>query len=112
MPVDGQCTDGVVQLITDDHNRFERAFEAVRSASSADSQREAELELELATLLHGHAATEETVIYPELVDNSQHGAASMGYEVLAATQAQLASLSKLGPLTQDYRDKLEQIRGR
>ncbi|HEV2568751.1 hemerythrin domain-containing protein [Sphingomonas sp.] len=99
----------VVQLIIDDHNRIERAFEAVRSASTAESQRGAELEL--ANLLNGHAAAEETVIYPELVDNSQHGAAFMGYEEQAATKVQLALLSKLEPLTQDYLDKLEHIRG-
>ena len=101
--------DGVVQLIIDDHNRIERAFEAVRSASNAENQRLAEREL--ATLLNGHAVAEEAVFYPELVDNSQHGAAFMGYEEQAATKVQLALLSKLEPLTQDYADKLEHIRG-
>jgi len=101
--------DGWLQLILDDHERIERAFEAVRSAGDARQQRMAELEL--ATLLNGHAAAEEAVIYPEMADTDQKSHAMLGYEEQAATKVQLGLLSKLEPMSQEYLDKLEHIRG-
>jgi hemerythrin superfamily protein len=100
---------GWVHRIIDDHDRIERAFEAVRSAPDATAQKAAEREL--ATLLNGHSAAEEAVIYPELVDTSQKGHATLGYEEQAATKVQLGLLGKIEPMTQDYLDKLEHIRG-
>lgn len=101
--------DGWLQLILDDHDRIERAFEAVRSAG--DTERQKMAELELATLLNGHSAAEEAVIYPELADTDQKSHAMLGYEEQAATKVQLGLLSKLEPMSQAYLDKLEHIRG-
>jgi hemerythrin superfamily protein len=100
---------GWVQLILDDHERIERAFETVRAAPDAAAQRAAEQEL--ATLLNGHAAAEEAVVYPEMADTDQKGHAMMGYEEQAMTKVQLGLLSKLEPMSHDYLDKLEHIRG-
>jgi hemerythrin superfamily protein len=100
---------GWVQLILDDHERIERAFEAVRAAPDAAAQRAAELEL--STLLNGHAAAEEALVYPEMADTDQKGHAMMGYEEQAMTKVQLGLLNKLEPMSQDYLDKLEHIRG-
>lgn len=101
--------NGWVQLIIDDHERIERAFDAVRAAPDAAAQRRAELEL--STLLNGHAAAEEAVVYPEMADTDQKGHAMMGYEEQAMTKVQLGLLGKLEPMTQEYLDKLEHIRG-
>jgi hemerythrin superfamily protein len=101
--------DGWVQLILDDHERIERAFEAVRVAPDATAQRAAELAL--STLLNGHAAAEEALVYPEMADTDQKGHAMMGYEEQAMTKVQLGLLNKLEPMSQDYLDKLEHIRG-
>lgn len=101
--------DGIVQLIIDDHNRIEQAFEAVRSATTAEAQRAAELEM--ATLLNGHSVAEEAAVYPELVEHGQQGHAMLGYEEQAATKVQLALLAKLEPLSKDYMEKLAHIRG-
>lgn len=101
--------DGIVQLIIDDHNRIEQAFEAVRAATSAEAQRRAELSL--ATLLNGHSVAEEAAVYPALVEHGQQGHAALAYEEQAATKVQLALLSKLEPLGKDYMEKLAHIRG-
>ena len=101
--------EGWVQLILEDHERIERAFEAVKAAPDAAAQRLAELEL--STLLNGHSAAEEAVIYPEMADTDQKGHAMMGYEEQAATKVQLGLLGKLQPMSQEYLDKLEHIRG-
>jgi hemerythrin superfamily protein len=101
--------DGWLQLVLDDHERIEAAFDAVRSAPDARAQRQAELEL--ATLLNGHSAAEEAVIYPELADTDQKTHAMMGYEEQAMTKVQLGLLLKLEPMSGEYLDKLEHIRG-
>lgn len=100
---------GWLQLILDDHEAIERAFAAVRSAPDAAAQKAAERVL--VDLLNGHSAAEEAVIYPELVDASQKAHATMGYEEQAMTKVQLGMLAKIEPMTQDYLDKLEHIRG-
>jgi hemerythrin superfamily protein len=101
--------NGWVQLIIDDHERIERVLEAVRAAPEAASRRMAEMELQ--TLLNGHSAAEEAVVYPEMADTDQKAHAMMGYEEQAATKVQLGLLSKLEPMSQEYLDKLEHIRG-
>lgn len=59
----------------------------------------------------GHANAEESILYPALVDDGHKAHAGLGYEEQAATKIQLTLLEKIEPLTQEYLDKLEHIRG-
>jgi hypothetical protein len=95
--------------VLDHHDQIEAAFGAVEAAGDASARRAAQKELGI--LLTGHANAEESVLYPALADNSQKAHAGLGYEEQAAAKVQMALLEKLDPMTQDYLDKLEHIRG-
>jgi hemerythrin superfamily protein len=95
--------------VIEHHEQIEHAFEQVRSASDAGSRRTAQKRL--AVLLTAHANAEETVLYPELADRGHKAHAGTAYEEQAMTKIQLALLDKLEPMSQDYLDKLEHIRG-
>ncbi|RVT90344.1 hemerythrin domain-containing protein [Sphingomonas crocodyli] len=106
----GLCAPGDwLDQVIDHHEQIEAAFEEVRSASQPQTQRSAQRKL--ATLLTGHANAEEAVLYPALADDGHEAHAGLGYEEQAATKVQLALLEKLEPLSQDFLDKLEHIRG-
>ncbi|SFR82249.1 hemerythrin domain-containing protein [Sphingomonas jatrophae] len=96
-------------LVLDHHEQIEAAFAAVKAAPDASSARAEQKKLAL--LLNGHAMAEEAVLYPEMADSGHKGHAGMAYEEQAMTKVQLALLDKLEPLTKDYYDKLEHIRG-
>jgi len=51
------------------------------------------------------------VIYPALAKADEKGHATMAYTEQAAAKTQMALLEGLAPMTQDYLDKLEHIRG-
>ncbi len=91
------------------HDQIEAGFAAVKAAPTASAQRDAQKYL--AIILTGHANAEESVLYPALVDDGHKAHAGLGYEEQAATKIQMALLEKIEPLTQDYLDKLEHIRG-
>jgi hypothetical protein len=95
--------------VLDHHDRIEQAFAQVKGAPSASAQREAQKELAL--ILTGHSNAEEAVLYPALVDGGEKAHAGLAYEEQAAAKIQMALLEKIEPLTQDYLDKLEHIRG-
>jgi hemerythrin superfamily protein len=100
---------GWFALIIDQHETIEQAFAAARAAQTAEERLEATQSL--STLLTGHANAEETVLYPEMADTGHKAHASMAFEEQAMTKVQLALLGKLDPMSQDYLDKLEHIRG-
>lgn len=91
------------------HEQIEAAFEAVKAAKDAAACRAAQREL--AILLSAHANAEEAVIYPALVHfgHKIHGMA--GYAEQAGAKANLGELEYLDPLSQEFADKLEHIRG-
>jgi hypothetical protein len=95
--------------ILDHHEAIESAFAAVKAASD-ESGRKAALS-ELAILLGAHANAEEAVIYPALIyfGHKAHGTA--GYTEQAGAKANLGELEYLDPLSQEFVDKLEHIRG-
>jgi hypothetical protein len=95
--------------VLDHHDAIEAAFEKVRSASIALQQRAAQKEL--AVILTGHANAEEAVLYPALAANGEKAHAGLAYEEQAAAKIQMALLERLEPLSSDYFDKLEHIRG-
>lgn len=90
------------------HQQIEAAFAEAESA--ADAQGRTQALRKLAALLTSHSSAEEAVIYPQLsLDHKSHMA--MAYEEQQAAKVQLALLEALDPLSQDWRDKLEHIKG-
>jgi hypothetical protein len=65
----------------------------------------------LALLLTGHANAEEAVIYPALVRFGHKSHAMSGYTEQAGAKANLGELEYLDPMSKDFMDKLEHIRG-
>ena len=96
-------------LILQHHEQIEAAFAAVKAASDGTARREAQMQL--AVLLGAHANAEEAVIYPALIHfgHKMHGTA--GYTEQAGAKANLGELEYLDPLSQEFLDKLEHIRG-
>jgi hemerythrin superfamily protein len=100
--------DWLAQIL-DHHEQIESLFGAVRIAQDTTSR---QLALkELALVLTGHANAEEAVIYPALIhfDHKAHGMA--GYTEQAGAKANLGELEYLDPMSSEFLDKLEHIRG-
>jgi hemerythrin superfamily protein len=98
-----------LRMILQHHEQIEAVFAAVRSANDASGRLSAQRKL--AVILTGHANAEEAVIYPALVrfGHKSHGMA--GYTEQAGAKANMGELEYLNPMSQDYLDKLEHIRG-
>jgi len=95
--------------ILNHHEQIEAAFASVKAAQDAGSRRAAQMEL--AILLSAHANAEEAVIYPALIHfgHKMHGTA--GYTEQAGAKANLGELEYLDPMSREFEDKLEHIRG-
>lgn len=98
-----------LSMVLEHHENIEAAFAAVKEATTAPSQVAAQKKL--ATLLTGHSVAEEAVLYPALADAGEKGHATMAFTEQSAAKLQMALLEKLPPLSEDYLDKLEHIRG-
>lgn len=96
-------------LVLDHHDRIEQAFADVKA--SQDGQTRLAKQRELQLILTGHSNAEEAVLYPEMAAAGHKSHAGLGYEEQAMTKVQMALLEKIDPMTQDYLDKLEHIRG-
>ena len=91
------------------HEQIEAAFAAVRAANDALARGTALTEL--AILLGAHANAEEAVIYPALIHFGHKSHGTAGYPEQAGAKANLGELEYLDPLTQEFLDKLEHVRG-
>lgn len=100
---------GWLAMVLAHHEQVEAAFENVRHAGSAAAQRAAQKQLAL--ILTGHSLAEEAVLYPAMALGGEKGDATTAYTEQSAAKMQLAALDELQPMTQDYLDKLEHIRG-
>jgi hypothetical protein len=91
------------------HEQIEALFGALRATQDVTSRLHALKEL--AQLLTGHANAEESVIYPALVhfDHKAHGMA--GFAEQAGAKANLGELEYLDPMSSEFLDKLEHVRG-
>jgi hypothetical protein len=98
-----------LSIVLEHHEQIEAAFAAVKSATSANAQVAAQKKL--AIVLTGHANAEEVALYPALAAVGEKGHATMAYTEQAAAKIQMGLLERLTPLTSDYLDKLEHIRG-
>ena len=100
---------GWLAQILDHHRQIESRFAAVKAANTAEARRAAQQDLAL--ILTGHAIAEEAAIYPALAADKQVGHAELAYQEQAAAKMELGLLERLDPMSQDYLDKLEHIRG-
>jgi len=91
------------------HEQIEEAFGAARSAGTPEEARTAIRTL--ADVLIPHSVAEELVLYPTLVMEGHKVDAAAAYQEQQMAKVQMAELEKLTPLSQDWIDKLEHIRG-
>jgi hypothetical protein len=96
-------------MILQHHVNIEAAFDAVRDAQDATGRLAAQRQLAL--ILTGHSNAEEVVIYPALVRFGYKSHGMMGYTEQAGAKATMGELEYLDPMSQDYLDKLEHVRG-
>ena len=104
----GAGSDWLSQVL-DHHEQIEQAFEAVKSSTSVTGRKAAQKWL--VTLLTGHSIAEEAVLYPVMALDDLKTHSATAYLEQSATKVQLAALDELEPMSQDYLDKLEHIRG-
>jgi hemerythrin superfamily protein len=102
-------TDDWLSIILQHHMQIESAFDAAKAARDVAGARTALKELAL--ILTGHANAEESVIYPALAWCGEKGSASMGYTEQAAAKTQAGELEYLDPVSQEFAEKLEHLRG-
>jgi len=100
---------GWLSMVLDHHLQIEQGFAAVRQAADAASRTAAQKKL--AQILTGHSIAEESVLYPALALHGEKAHSTKAYTEQSATKVQLAALEQIDPMSQDYLDKLEHIRG-
>jgi hypothetical protein len=98
-----------LSLVLSHHQHIEAAFAAVKNADNAVARVAAQKKL--AIILTGHSNAEESVLYPALAAMDEKGHATSAYTEQAAAKIQMGLLETLSPMTQEYLDKLEHIRG-
>jgi hemerythrin superfamily protein len=96
-------------MVLDHHEQVEAGFAAVKSAAEPAS-RVVALE-KLSALLTGHSIAEETALYPALAKADEKGHATKAYTEQSAAKMQMGLLEDLPPMSQEFLDKLEHIRG-
>lgn len=100
---------GWLAAILDHHREIEARFADVAAATTPDARRQAQKELAL--ILTAHSVAEEAAIYPALAADKQVAHAELAYQEQAAAKLEMGLLERLDPMSDDYRDKFEHIRG-
>lgn len=96
-------------LALDHHRRIESCFGLAANAATAAEKLSAFKQL--AMVLNAHAAAEEVILYPAMTENGEKSHATMAYEEQSITKMQMARLEKLDPMSAEWREKLEHIKG-
>jgi hemerythrin superfamily protein len=96
-------------LALDHHRRIESCFGLAANAATAAEKLSAFKQL--AMVLNAHAAAEEVILYPAMTENGEKSHATMAYEEQSITKVQMARLEKLDPMSTEWREKLEHIKG-
>lgn len=91
------------------HRKIEALFDAVKIAETPGGRQRAQKDLAL--VLTAHSIAEEVAIYPALAADKQVGHAELAYQEQSAAKMEMGLLERLDPMSQDYLDKLEHIRG-
>lgn len=105
---DASEPDDWLSLILDHHIELEDALIAVEEA--VDLEERTDAFKEFAILLVGHAIAEEVVIYPALSMDASAGHADTGYSEQAVVKMQMGALERLDPLSEEFEDKLEEVK--
>jgi hemerythrin superfamily protein len=98
-----------LSMVLAHHRQIESAFAAVKSAT--DSASRVRAQKRLGVLLTGHSIAEEAVLYPALVKADEEGHSTKAYTEQSAAKVQMGLLEDLAPMSREYLDKLEHIRG-
>ncbi len=98
-----------LSAVLEHHVQIESAFAKVKSTT--DSAARLKALKELATLLTGHSIAEEAALYPALANADEKGHATKAYTEQSAAKLQMGLLEDLPPMSQDFLDKLEHIKG-
>jgi hypothetical protein len=98
-----------LSMVLEHHQQIEQAFAEVKAATTSVTRLAAQKTL--AVILTGHSNAEESVLYPALAGADEKSHATMAYAEQAAAKTQMGLLEKIPPMSQDYLDKLEHIRG-
>ena len=106
----GLATQGSwLEQVLEHHLQIESAFEAVRFAQAPEQRRAAQRQLGM--LLTGHSMAEEAVLYPAMALNDEKVKSELSFVEQSAAKVQAAALEDLDPMSQDFLDKLEHLRG-
>lgn len=100
---------GWFAMVLNHHKQIEQAFDAVKNAKSLTGRKSAQKWL--STILTGHSIAEEAVLYPAMANTDQRSHATEMYTEQSSAKIQMAALDELDPMSQDYLDKLEHLRG-
>lgn len=95
--------------VLDHHEQIETLFASVKDAADGASRRAAQKRL--AQALTGHSLAEEAVLYPALALHGEKADSTKAFTEQSAAKVQLAALEEMDPMSQDYLDKLEHLRG-
>lgn len=98
-----------LSMALDHHQQIRVAFTECRNAVDA-AARLAGMK-RLALVLNGHSLAEEVVLYPALAKAGEKGHAGMAYTEQTTAKMQMAELERIDPSTDEWKDKLEHIRG-
>ena len=98
-----------LSMVLDHHLQIEAAFTQVKSAGDSASRLRALKDLSV--ILTGHSIAEEAALYPALAHADEKGHATAAYTEQSAAKLQMGLLENLPPMSQDFLDKLEHIRG-
>ena len=98
-----------LRVILAHHQAVEEAFAQVAAAADPNGRRRAQRWL--ATLLTGHSVAEEAVIYPAMALTDQKAHSVAAYSEQSGAKVNLSALEMMDPMSQDYLDKLEHVRG-
>lgn len=98
-----------LSMVLQHHVQIESAFAAVKAATTPATRLAAHKTL--AVILTGHSNAEESSLYPALAAADEKAHATAAYAEQAAAKTQMGLLENLPPMSQEYLDKLEHIRG-
>ena len=98
-----------LSMVLEHHRQIEAGFAAVKAAPAAAERTTAQKML--AAVLTAHSIAEEAVLYPALVAADEKSHATKAYTEQSAAKMQMGLLETIPPMSQDYLDKLEHIRG-